>query len=76
MFSCSVLKVIRSIPRARRPDNALPSHAFIHRTHFSFFHSVIYHIEKKQLRSLTAEEARGEELPLPTPQSMHIRITP
>jgi hypothetical protein len=29
------------------------------------FHSVIYYIEKKHLRSLTAEEARGEELPLP-----------
>ncbi|KAE9363703.1 hypothetical protein N431DRAFT_431904 [Stipitochalara longipes BDJ] len=63
-FLCSFLDVIRSIPRARRPHICSASHAFIHRTHFSF-HSVIYHIEKKQLRSLTAEEARGEELLLP-----------
>jgi hypothetical protein len=37
----------------------------------------VYYIEKKQLRSLTAEEAKGEELQLPHPHnSMHIRITP
>jgi hypothetical protein len=33
----------------------------------------VYHIEKKHLRSLTAEEAREEELLLLAHDSMHIR---
>jgi hypothetical protein len=33
----------------------------------------VYHIEKKHLRSFTAEEAREEELLLPAHDSMHIR---
>jgi hypothetical protein len=37
----------------------------------------VYYIEERQRRSLTAGEARGEELPLPRPHDpMHIRITP
>jgi hypothetical protein len=48
--------------------NALPLvHSFIGRLAAVPFHSVIYYIEKKHLRSWTAEEARREELTIAHP---------